>query len=87
MYPGNEMLEHLLGDLEVGDNAVLQGADSGDVAGGAAEHALGLGTYRFDSLDAIVETDRHHRGLIQYNSLVAHVDKSVRCAQIDGEIV
>jgi len=40
----DEVPEHRLGDLEVGDDAVLEGADGGDVAGSAAKHALGLVT-------------------------------------------
>ena len=42
MHPADEVLDHLLGDLEVGDDAVAQGADGLDVAGRAADHLLGL---------------------------------------------
>ena len=38
----DEVAEHLLGHLEVGDHPVLQGPDSLDGAGGASEHTLGL---------------------------------------------
>ena len=38
----DEVAEHLLGDVEVGDDAVLQRPDRGDRPGRAAEHALGL---------------------------------------------
>src|SRR3954451_17762949 len=38
----DEVAEHLLGHVEVGDHAVLERADRGDGAGCAAEHALGL---------------------------------------------
>src|ERR1700693_102102 len=38
----DEVPEHLLGDVEVGDDAVLQGPDRLDRARRAAEHPLGL---------------------------------------------
>src|SRR6201999_464793 len=37
----DEVAEHRLGDLEVGDHAVLERADGGDGAGRLAEHLLG----------------------------------------------
>ena len=42
VYLLNEVPKHRLGDFKVGDDAVLHGADSDNVAGGSAEHALGL---------------------------------------------
>src|SRR5262249_491593 len=38
----DEILQHPLGDVEVGDDAILQRAQRLDVLGGAAEHRLGL---------------------------------------------
>ena len=46
VHPLDEVAEHLLADVEVGDHAVLQRADGLDVAGRAAEHALRLGADR-----------------------------------------
>src|SRR4029453_10364370 len=40
----DEVAQHRLGDLEVGDGAVLQGPDGDDVAGRAPDHLLRLGT-------------------------------------------
>ena len=42
VHLADEVLDHLLGDFEVGDDAVAQRADGLDVAGRAAEHQLGL---------------------------------------------
>ena len=42
VHLADEMLDHLLGDLEIGDHAVAHGADGGDVAGRAAKHLLGF---------------------------------------------
>jgi hypothetical protein len=48
----DELLEHLLGDGEVGDHAVLHRADGGDVAG-RCRASLGLGADGLDRLLAI----------------------------------
>src|SRR5262249_5017924 len=40
--PGDEVAQHRLGDLEVGDHAVAQRAHRLDVAGRAAQHLLGF---------------------------------------------
>ena len=44
----DEVPEHLLRDVEIGDHAVLQGPHRLDVARGAADHALGLGAHGKD---------------------------------------
>jgi hypothetical protein len=42
VHHADELLEHLLGHGEVGDHAVLHGADGLDVAGHLAQHGLGF---------------------------------------------
>ena len=54
----DEVAQHLLGRLEVGDHAVLERADGGDVVGGAADHPLGLVADGEDLAGGGV--DRHH---------------------------
>ena len=44
----DEVRQHPLGRLEVGDHAVAHRADGGDVAGRAAQHLLGLVAHGFD---------------------------------------
>jgi hypothetical protein len=56
----DELLEHLLGDGEVGDDAVLHGPDGFDVARHLAEHGLGLLADGLDGLLAVA--DRLHGG-------------------------
>ena len=84
------MLEHLLGDGEVGDHAVLHRADRGDIAGGAPEHLLRREADFLDHFLAVgpaVLADRDHRGLVEHDALAAHEDERIRGAEIDGEIV
>src|SRR5690606_3878233 len=83
----DEMLEHLLRDGEVGDDAVLQWSNGGDVARGATEHALGIGTDRLDDLATTtwLLTDGDDRRLIQNADLAAHVWKGIGGRQVDGQ--
>ncbi len=49
----DELLEHLLGDGEVGDHAVLHGADGFDIARHLAQHGLGFVAHGLDGLLAL----------------------------------
>ena len=85
----DELLDHLLGDDEVGDHAVLHRADRLDVAGHLAQHGLG---FLADGLDGLLAAraafvaDRDHRGLVEHDALVAHVDQGVGGAEVDRQV-
>src|SRR5262249_25688056 len=60
----DEVAEHRLGDLEVGDDAITKGANGLDVARRAAKHLLRLATYGQDLVAAAhVTLDGDDRGL------------------------
>ena len=80
----DEVAQHLLGDVEVGDHAVLQRADRGDRARRAAEHALRLDADRVDVARALV--DRDDRRLGEHDPTAAHVDERVGGAEVDGHV-
>ena len=80
----DEVGEHLLGDFEVSDDAVLHRLDGHDVAGRAAQHLLGLLAHRLDP--AVDLVDGHDRGLVDDDPLPARVDAGVGRAEIDGEV-
>src|SRR5690606_10598645 len=83
-HASNEVIQHFLGDVEVGDDAVLHGADRGDVARGAAKHALGFHT---DGDDLVVAAfDGDNGGFAQDNALAFDIDEGIRGAQIDTDI-
>ncbi len=84
---GNEMLQHFLGDLEIGDHAVFQRPDGGDIAGRAAQHAFGVGAHRLDGLLAVMHANGHHRRLIQHNALLADVNQGIGRTQVNRQIV
>ena len=80
----DEVGQHLLGDLEVGDDAVLHRLDRHDVAGRAAEHVLG---FLADGLDPAVDlVDGHDRRLVDDDALAARVDAGVGRAQVDRQV-
>jgi hypothetical protein len=57
----DEVTEHLLGDVEVGDDAVLQRANRGDRSRRTAQHAFRFDPDRVYLTGALV--DRDDRGL------------------------
>ena len=80
----DEVVEHLLGDFEVGDDAVLHGLDGHDVAGRAAQHLLGLLAHGFHFAGVLV--DGHDGGLVDHDALAGREDQGVGGAQIDGQV-
>ena len=80
----DEVAQHLLGHVEVGDHAVLQRPDGLDRARGAAEHALGLDADGVDLAGARV--DRDDRRLAQHDAAAAHVDERVGRAEVDRHV-
>jgi hypothetical protein len=79
-----EVAQHLLGDLEVGDHAVAQGPDRLDRRRGAADHALRLATHRMNFTG--VGVDRDYRRLAGHDAGVADVHQRVGGAQVDRHV-
>ena len=71
----DEVVQHLFGDFEVGDDAVLHGLDGHDVAGRAAQHLLGFFADRFHLAGVFVDGD--DGGLVDDDALAARVDQGV----------
>src|SRR4051812_34168239 len=80
----DEVPEHLLRHVEVGNHAVLERPDGADRPRRAAEHALGLDAHGVDLAGARV--DRHHARLRQDDAAPAHVDERVRGPEIDRHV-
>ena len=90
MRHAHELLEHLFGDREVGNHAVLHRADGLHVAGNLAQHQLGLAAHGRDGALAArgrVGPDRHHRRLVQHDALALGIDQGVGRSQVDGQVV
>ena len=80
----DEVGEHLLGDLEIGDDAVFHGLDGHHVAGGAAEHVFGFAADGHDFAAGLV--DGHDGGLVDDDALALGEDESVGGAQVNGQV-
>jgi hypothetical protein len=84
----DEVAEHRLGDLEVGDDAVAQGAHRLDVARGSAEHLLGFFADREHLLPAaVVALHGDDARLAGDDALALHVDERGGGPEVDREIV
>src|SRR5256885_16581572 len=84
----DELLEHLLGDREVGDHAVLHRPDGDDVARRLAEHLLRFladGLNRFFPVRTGFLSDRHDGRFIEHDALAADVDEGIGRAEVDGK--
>ena len=80
----DEVAQHLLGDVEVGDHPVLERPDRGDRARRAPQHPLRFDADRVDL--AVARVDRHDRGLGEHDAAAAHVDERVGRAEVDGHV-
>ena len=81
----DELLEHPLRHIVVGNDAVPQGADGHDVAGSTAQHGLSLGAHLQQAAGILV--DGHHRRLVEHDALTLNIDQ-YRCGtQIDPDIL
>ncbi len=84
----DEVPEHLLRDLEVGDDSVTKRADGADVPRCASEHLFGFAPDREHDVDpARVFLDRDDGWLTRNDALALHVDERVCGAEIDRKIV
>jgi hypothetical protein len=85
--PVDEVAHHRLGDLEVGDDAVLHRPDGDDVAGGAAEHLLGVLADGDDPLRVALALDGDDARLVGDDPLALHVREGRGGPEIDGQVV
>jgi hypothetical protein len=80
----HEPAQQILGDLEVGDHAVLEGPDGVDLIRRAAEHQLGLAADRPHPAGRLVH--RHDGGFVEDDAPALHEDQRVRGAQVHGHV-
>src|SRR5574343_352707 len=90
MHLLDELLEHLLGDGEVGNTAILHRSDNGNRARCLAEHLLGFltdGLDGFFGIGAAFEADGDYGRLIEHDRAAAHIDERIGRAEVDGEVI
>ena len=83
----DEMLDHLLGDLEVGDDARPQRPDGLNILGRLAHHQLGVVTDRLDLLDTVDGFDGNNRRFVEDDAAAANVDEGVGGSEVDRHVV
>jgi hypothetical protein len=81
----DEVAEHLLGRLEIGDHPITHGPDRGDAARRAPEHLLRLAANRFDLVADVV--DGHDGGFIQDDAGTARKDAGIGRTEIDRQVI
>jgi hypothetical protein len=80
----DEVAQHLLGHVEVGDHAVLERPDRLDRPRRPPEHPLRLDADRVHLARALV--DRDDRGLGEDDAAAAHVDERVGGAEVHRHV-
>jgi hypothetical protein len=80
----NKVIEHLLGDFKVSDDAVFHRFDGHDVAGRASQHLLGIFADGFHLAGVFV--NGYNGGLVDNNALSGCEDQCVGGAEINGQI-
>jgi hypothetical protein len=81
----DEIAQHLLGYVEVGDHTISEWAYGGDVGRCPADHPLGL--HPDGQRLVVVGVDGHHRGLVEHDALPAHIHECVGGAKVDGHVL
>ena len=80
----DEVPDHLLGHVEVADDAVAERPDRDDVGRGPPDHPLGLGADREHLLG--LRVDRHDARLAHDDAPVADMDERVRGPEVDPDV-
>jgi len=79
------MTDHLLGQLKVGDDAVLEGTDGDDLARCTADHLARLVAESDDLLGAFADGD--DGWLVENHIPAAHKDQGIGCTEIDSQVI
>ena len=89
MHLLDKVLQHFLGDVEIGDNTIFHWPDGTNVTRRSAQHALSFGTYRSNTFRASSTflANSNNGGFIQHDALIFYVDQCIGCSEVDGQIV
>ncbi len=83
----DEVLDHFLGDFEVGDDPVAHRTDGFHMARRPAQHLLGLDTDGVHHLAAADIAQRHDGRFIEDDAASLHIDQRICRTKVDGNIV
>ena len=83
----NEILDHFLGDVEVGDYAVAHGSNRLNRAGSPADHELGAFAYSQNLLAPILNLIGDDRRLVQNNTAPSNINQRIGRSQVDRHVI
>ena len=86
MHFANEVLDHFLGHVEIGDNTVTHGADCFDGAGGAAQHQFCIFADGENFFHPVFDMIGNDGGFRKHDALAFDINQCVGRAEIDGHI-
>ena len=86
MHLADEMLDHFLRRLEVGNHAVAHGPDSFDMFRRAAQHLLGLVANRVHLALAAFMRNRDDGRFIKNNAPARHIYQRIGRTEIYGHV-
>ncbi len=81
----DEVLQHLLGDIEVSDHPILHGLDGYDIAWGSTQHVLGFTANGFNLVIDLINGDDGR--LVDNDSLASGINQGIGGTQINGKIL
>jgi len=82
----DEMLDHLLRGLEVGDDAFAHRADRLDRTGSPAQHQLGILAHCQNLFLAVLDVIGHDRRFVEDYPLALHIDERVRRPKVNCHV-
>jgi hypothetical protein len=80
----DEVLQHLLGNFEIRDDAIFHWADRHDIARRAAEHFFCVASDRLYLIRYLI--DRNDRGFRNNDAASLRIHECVRCSEIDSKV-
>ena len=85
----DEVAEHGLGDVEVGDDAVLERSNGRDVAWRPSQHVLGVHANGLDDAApaARILANRHNGRFVQHDAVSPRVNQGVGGAKINRQVI
>ena len=83
----DEFFQHVCGDIEIGDDAVLQRTDRGDGTGGTADHFFCFCANGNDLVRGGAHVDGDDGGLADDDALALDEDERVGSTKVDTNIL
>ena len=80
-----EIAQHLFGDVEIGDHAILEWPNGGNPLGGAAEHPFRFEANPFYAAGRLL--DRDDGGFVEHDPFTFDIYQRIRGAEVDGNFV